>query len=59
MFQVLPDFFSYRDGVYSGGDTCVPGSSSINHGLLVIGFGTDSFGIDYWLVQNSWGKNWG
>jgi hypothetical protein len=30
----------------------------MNHALLIIGFGSDN-GMDYWLVQNSWGTGWG
>ena len=60
MFQVMPDFLSYSDGIYQGSSACVVGSTTINHALLVIGFGTDSTtGQDYWLVQNSWGTSWG
>jgi len=53
-FNVWGDFFEYKGGVYThkGGDY------EGLHSVKVIGFGTDS-GVDYWLVQNSWGRNWG
>jgi hypothetical protein len=55
---VAPDFFSYQDGVY-GNTRCTAGSANtMNHALLIIGFGSDN-GADYWLVQNSWGTGWG
>lgn len=45
---------------YSGGiiksTTC---GTYLDHAVLVIGYGTDSTGVNYWLLKNSWGTRWG
>ncbi|KAJ0040793.1 hypothetical protein Pint_27991 [Pistacia integerrima] len=46
-------FQLYDSGVFTG--EC---GSALDHGVVVVGYGTEN-GVDYWLVRNSWGTDWG
>jgi len=52
---------TYNFQHYSHGVLVDPACNShdINHGVLVVGFGTDSGAGDYYIVKNSWSARWG
>lgn len=47
-------FDDYEGGIISS-SSC---GTNLDHGVLIIGYGTDN-GEDYWLLKNSWGTSWG
>jgi len=47
-------WFNYENGIFNGcGKDAV-----IDHAVVAMGYGA-SAGTKYWVIQNSWGKDWG
>ncbi|XP_001945899.1 cathepsin B-like cysteine proteinase 3 [Acyrthosiphon pisum] len=54
-FMVCDDFFLYKSGVYAKSDKA---KGIRTQYAKLIGWGVEN-GVDYWLVINSWGHEWG
>ncbi|PON32151.1 Cysteine Protease [Parasponia andersonii] len=48
------EFQLYTSGVFSG--NC---GTTLDHVVVIVGYGTAQDGSKYWLVKNSWGTDWG
>ena len=64
-FMVFPDFMEEYDGTTVYTHPNKSGVSDGGHAIKIVGWGddgVDSLGnksIPYWIIQNSWGGNWG
>jgi len=55
--QIGDDFMFYAGGVYTG-EEFKPEDASGGHAVLLVGYGEED-AKPYWIVQNSWGPDWG
>ena len=55
-FKAKSDFVSYKSGIYSSADDC--SEDGQDHALLLVGYGFEN-SVPFWIVQNSWGTQWG
>lgn len=51
-------FRQYDGGVYDE-PNCGNQEENLDHGVLVVGYGSDPVHGDYYLVKNSWSETWG
>ncbi|XP_066246123.1 cathepsin L-like [Euwallacea similis] len=49
------DLQFYKEGIYEG-EVC--SQTTLNHGVVIVGYGSAK-GVDYWIVKNSWGGDFG
>ena len=55
-------FSSYRCGVFTfhrNTDRIIRNGRFGGHAVEIVDYGTTSSGIDFWVVKNSWGDDWG
>ena len=53
------DWQLYSKGIYNPSENeCSSNPEDQDHGVIVVGYGTEN-GLDYWIIRNSWGKDWG
>jgi len=45
-------------GIYLGTDTKDGEKVNPNHAVVIAGYGVDLDGDDYWIIRNSWGRDW-
>ena len=57
----MHDASSYGLKSYGGGYYKCDNDKNIllDHAVQLVGYDTDEDGTDYWILRNSWGKDWG
>lgn len=46
---------NYKRGIYDHENLVIV----LDHATLVVGYGANDSGEEYWIMKNSWGTSWG
>jgi len=57
-FEPSMGFMYYKGGIYKAHSVQQAEWEKVDHAALVVGYGEES-GQKYWILQNSWGDDWG
>ncbi len=55
---ISENMYTYMEGIVAKDNGCKGIGSTVNHGVLIVGWGVDK-GIAYWKIKNTWGTSWG
>ena len=47
--EIYPEFLNYKNGIYTG--RCSSSQDELDHAVTVVGYGTSTTGIPYWIVR--------
>ena len=57
-FRAEQSFVDYKSGIYQSKTCNIGDQYVVNQYMVVVGYGEES-GTAYWIVQNTWGNQWG
>lgn len=57
VMRATDKFLYYGSGIFDD-PTCSRKADDVDHAISIVGYGREN-GIDYWLIKNSWGAEWG
>lgn len=55
--EATRNFVYYGEGIFEDW-RCLDRKRDVDHAIVIVGYGSEN-GKDYWIIKNSWGKDWG